>query len=113
MPFGQVASAGVDRQFAAEFDAAVLDPVRGLADRRKAEALQRPEHMRREPIITVEGVDVAWSDAAGLEDRLGGAEWCVVVFLALIDTEAALAEDEFIRTGGDALIARADRPGAS
>ena len=105
MPLREMASARVDRQPAAELDAPAGDEVGGLAGRAEAEALERPEDLRREAVVAVERLDLGRRDAGAAEDRLARAERHVVEDLCLVDAEPGLAEDELVGPGVQALVA--------
>src|SRR5579863_2430826 len=58
VPLREVAAARVHRQLAAQLDPPAGDPVGRLARRAETEALEGPEHLRREAVVAVERPDL-------------------------------------------------------
>src|SRR5579871_757671 len=98
-----VAAARVDRKIAAQLDAPALHPVRSFSGWSESEAFQRPQNLRREAVVTVQGIDVGGPDPRFPEDRLFGTGGVAIENIPLLYAEAGLPEHKFVRTARQTL----------
>src|SRR6266851_7211515 len=69
----EAAAKGVERQFAVELDAAVLDEIERLAFFAETVGFETVDHRGREAVVDLGHVDVLWAEAGPLPGQLRGA----------------------------------------